>query len=46
MIGSTPISGSHYLVDVIAGSGVAWIAIFLASRFATDRAHKPTVMRA
>lgn len=32
MIASTPISGSHYLIDVIAGAGVAWMAIVAAGR--------------
>lgn len=34
MIASTPISGSHYLIDVIAGAGVAYIAIVIAGRVA------------
>lgn len=41
LIASTPISGSHYLIDVIAGGGVAGIAIFISGRFATDRANNP-----
>ncbi|WP_175557764.1 phosphatase PAP2 family protein [Rhodopseudomonas pseudopalustris] len=34
MIASTPISGQHYLIDVIAGAGVAAAAIVAARRLA------------
>lgn len=41
MIASTPISGSHYLIDVIAGAGVAGVAIIIANRFSTANARDP-----
>ena len=38
MLLSVPYSGDHYLVDLIGGCAVAWIAIWLTWRFVPDPA--------
>lgn len=38
VVASTPVIGSHYLVDILAGAGVASVAILAASRLVPDQA--------
>ncbi|HVV41902.1 MAG TPA: phosphatase PAP2 family protein [Nitrobacter sp.] len=45
LIASTPISGSHYLIDVIAGAGVAWTAIVITGRLTANSARNYRVAR-
>lgn len=42
MIASTPTTGQHYLIDVLAGSAVAVLAIIIAGRIVRSAACNPT----
>ncbi|MGH6664628.1 MAG: phosphatase PAP2 family protein [Pseudolabrys sp.] len=45
MLVATPIDGSHYLVDVLAGIAIAWVSLVAARRLA-ERTQRPSLAAA